>query len=180
MLRCRVWVDGGLNSCETLDEEPKGKAFDRAARSVAGRFRMQTTKMMFKDARPVYASVRIRLIDPKSAEFQSRRVSQPTWIRSADAATLAAAFPAAAAASGVKTGRGVASCVIDAGGALADCRPMAADPSDIGFSQAAAKVASGMRMNPWTDGGGPVDGATVEVPISFNLMPAPVSGAEAK
>lgn len=46
---------------------------------------------------------------------------------------------------------------------------MAGEPDGLGFSDAAVKIASGMRMNPWTEAGGPVNGARVQLPIRFDL-----------
>jgi hypothetical protein len=46
----------------------------------------------------------------------------------------------------------------------------------VGFSLAAVKVASIMKMSVWTEAGGPVDGATVRIPVQFNSgtpSPAP-------
>ena len=39
----------------------------------------------------------------------------------------------------------------------------------LGFSEAAVKLASTMRMNPWTIDGAPVDGAVVRVGVRLNL-----------
>jgi hypothetical protein len=50
-----------------------------------------------------------------------------------------------------------------------DCAPLEADPDGLGFSEAAAKLASTMRMNPWTIDGGPVDGAVIRVGVKLKL-----------
>ena len=54
-------------------------------------------------------------------------------------------------------------------GSLTQCAPDASDADGLGFSQAAAKLASTMRMNPWTSDGAPVDGAVVRVGVKLNL-----------
>ncbi len=180
VLKCRIWLTGALTSCTTLSEEPPHDGFDQAARSLVGRFRFSAPPGIFKGHKPVYASVRIRLIDPKGADFQARRIGQPTWVAVPDPAVLASVFPAAAAAKGVAHGLAVAECVVKPDGRLGPCKPLSADPDGLGFSDAAVKVAAAMRMNPWTDDGGPVDGATIQVPIQFNLQPAATAGLEAK
>ena len=85
------------------------------------------------------------------------------------AATTLTDAPPEAVAKGLKTGRGVARCVVAPDGALTGCTPAPGDPDGVGFSEAAVKLAASMRMNPWTADGGPVDGAVIRLPIRFNL-----------
>ena len=119
----------------------------------------------------MWTDVRFRFADPASAAFRARQIAAPTWTAVPDPAELTAVYPAAAAAKGVKSGRGVAQCVIAANGALTGCKPLPAQSDEPGFSQAAAVVAAGMRMNPWTEEGGPVDGATIDLPITKMASP---------
>ncbi len=51
--------------------------------------------------------------------------------------------------------------------------PEAGDPDGLGFSEAAAKLASTMRMNLWSADGAPVEGGVVHIPIRLNLKPQP-------
>jgi hypothetical protein len=78
-------------------------------------------------------------------------------------------FPPEAAAQGLSSGRGVARCVVAVDGGLTDCTPEVGDPDGMGFSEAAAKLASTMKMNPWSADAAPVDGAVVRVAIRLNL-----------
>jgi protein TonB len=46
-------------------------------------------------------------------------------------------------------------------------------PADVGFGEAAMRVAAVMRMNPWTSQGAPVDGMKINLPIRLVLPDAP-------
>ncbi|MGH7022869.1 MAG: energy transducer TonB family protein [Caulobacteraceae bacterium] len=178
VLQCRVVRDGALKICSTFAEEPRGKGFARAAQTLVPRFRMSAESLPAKDSGPAYVDVPFLLIDPSSVEFKQRRIGAPTWRLALDPTKVAQVFPAAAAAKGITTGRGVAKCSVAADGALTDCQEMPGDPDGMGFSHSAVVIASAMAMNPWTDEGGPVDGATIALPIRFNLAAgAPAAAA---
>jgi hypothetical protein len=55
------------------------------------------------------------------------------------------------------------------GGLITDCAPEAGEPDGLGFSEAAAKLATGMKMNLWAADGSPVEGGVVHIPIRLNL-----------
>ncbi len=175
VLRCQVQVNGALQDCVTASEAPRGEGFAAAAGSLAKRFRAIVAPDEFKGDALLFVNVPVRFVDPKSAPFRGRRIEAPYWVTVPSRAVLAAAFPPSAAAKGVTSGRGVAECVVDAHGALSACDPVSSEPDGLGFGEAAAKVAAGLRMSPWTDDGGPVDGAKVDVPIRF----APASAVTA-
>ena len=86
-----------------------------------------------------------------------------------DPAVAQKLFPPEAAGQGLTSGLGKARCVVATDGALTGCTALPGDPDGLGFSEAAVKLASAMRMNPWTAEGGPVDGAIVNLPIRFKL-----------
>ena len=71
-----------------------------------------------------------------------------------------------------KTCRGVARCTVGPDGAMSDCVPEPGEPDGLGFSEAAAKLASAMRMNLWSADGAPVQGGVVHIPIRLNLKGA--------
>jgi TonB family protein len=165
VLRCRVVAGGALKNCGTQLEYPPGKGFLGAAKSLVARFRLATPA----EAGWSYVDVPVSFVDPSSAEFRERRIGAPTWRVELDPAKVAQVFPEEAAAKGIKTGRGVAKCEVAQDGALTGCQEMPGDPDGLGFSHAAVVVAGAMAMNPWTDEGGPVDGAVITLPIRFNL-----------
>jgi hypothetical protein len=171
-VRCKVWSEGAIGDCRLRDERPAGAGFAKAALSLIKRFRANMDGIVWRLGDNLVADLKIHFTDPRSAEFVERRIAQPTWLTEADPAQAAALFPVAASAKGLRTGRGVASCGVAADGRLEDCVPLPGDPDGLGFSEAAVKIASVMRMNPWTDAGGPVDGAHVRLPIRFDLSAA--------
>ena len=62
---------------------------------------------------------------------------------------------------------GQARCTVAPDGSLTGYAPASASPERMGFPEAAVAVAQVMRMNPWTDDGGPVGGAMITLPIRF-------------
>jgi TonB family protein len=178
-LRCRVNADGSLHACDDLTEEPHNKGFAAAARSLTGKFRLAPLPPG-KHGELTYLNLPIRLTNPQSAEFKDRHIGQPTWTRNLDPAKVAKVYPAQAAAKGIRTGRGVSECTVGPDGSLVGCKPLAGEPDGLGFSESAVAVTSVMRMNPWTEEGGPVDGAIVRIPIRFNLAPEAAKAPEAK
>jgi hypothetical protein len=169
VLQCRVASDGALKKCSTLTEAPPGKGFSKAAFALVGRFRLSADSLSANGSDPSYVDVPFQLVDPSSDEFKQRRIGAPTWRLALDPTQVAQVYPEAAAAKGITTGRGVAKCSVAADGSLTACEEMPGNPDGLGFSHSAVIIAGAMAMNPWTDEGAPVDGATIAVPIRFNL-----------
>ena len=96
----------------------------------------------------------------------------PIWLAGFDPAQAPRLFPPEAIAKGLTTGRGIARCTVGADGGLTGCTPDSADPPDLGFSEAAARLASPLKMNLWSADGAPVEGGVVRVPIRLNLKEA--------
>jgi hypothetical protein len=96
-------------------------------------------------------------------------IDSPKWTYGFDAERAPKVFPPEAVAQGVSTGRGVVLCRVTVGGSLTNCQPQAAEPEGLGFSEAAALLASTMKMNPWSSDGAPVDGASVQIAIRLGL-----------
>jgi TonB family protein len=167
---CAVERSGSLTGCQITKEAPEKSGFGPAAVKLARRFRLAPQLVQLKPGAELWVDIPIRF-PPPGAE-QARTVASPTWTASYDPGTALKVFPPEAAAKGLTTGRGVARCVVAPDGALTDCTPETADPEGLGFSEVAAKLASSMKMNPWTSDAAPVDGAVVRVAIRLNLKPA--------
>ncbi len=170
-LRCRLRRDGLADRCKTNAETPAGKGFAEAAQSLVSLFRARPDRGTFPGLGSTEITIPFTLPDPHGESFQNRGIGNPVWVIGPDPATTQKLFPAAAAARGMTTGKGVAECRVLSDGTLADCRPLPGDPDGMGFSEAAVQVARIMRMSPWTQDGGPIDGADIRVPIRFNLAP---------
>jgi TonB family protein len=168
VLRCGVEANGALAACRTLEERPPQQGFADAARSLTSRFRVDFGARAAQSKDDFVADVNVHFVDTKSDPSRDRSIAPPTWLTLYDPDQAAALFPPAAAAKGLRTGRGIVNCEVAQDGGLHDCNLEAGDPDGLGFSEAALKVASGMRMNLWTAGGGPVVGARVTIPIRFD------------
>ena len=167
VLRCKLQIDGALRNCETLSEVPHNLGFGRAALSLAPKFRLRIGVEDAKLVKGYYVDVPFRMEAPTSPDMVNRSVPHPTWIASPDGVTAHATFPKAALDKGVTSGRGFARCVVAPEGTLVACQPLSAEPEGLGFAEAAVEMAKTMRMNAWTQDGGPVGGAHIRIPFRF-------------
>jgi hypothetical protein len=167
-MRCGFTVEGRLRRCEVLTETPRGKGFAKAAREiVAAKFQLRVTPESGEAVSKAFVNLPVRFNNP--ANTGPRTITKPEWITQIDPEAVVSVYPDAAAQLGVKSGRGVADCAVAPDGKLTDCKPAPATPPALGFSEAAVRVASAMQMNPWSEGGGPVDGVRLRLPVTFNL-----------
>lgn len=164
---CRVERSGELSRCELRKDDPHDRGFGRAALGLTHLFRAQLDGARPPSSAPLWVDIPMRF--PPPAETLKRDISSPTWLAGFDEARGLKLFPPEAVAQGLTTGLGIARCEVTPDGALTACAPMPGDPDGLGFSEAAVKLASVMKMNPWTADGAPVDGAVIRVPIRLNL-----------
>lgn len=166
-LRCKVSRLGALRECSTLSETPRGQGFGKAAHKLAAGFQMRILPEQARELSGAYVNVPVHFTNP--ARPIPRAVTNPRWLKSIDPEKVVAIYPEAAIAAGVRSGKGVADCAVGPDGSLVDCKPAPATPPGLGFSEAAAKIASVLQMNPWSDGGMPLDGLRLRLPVTFNL-----------
>ena len=168
---CQVERSGQLSHCSVAKEAPGGHGFATAALSLAHRFKVSPEVMKYAPfGDPIEVDIPIRF--PARDAMADRTVTAPSWISGVDPDTAPKLFPPEAAAKGLTSGRGMAKCLVTPDGTLADCAPEAADPDGLGFSEAAAKLASNMRMNLWSADAEPVQGGVVHVAIRLKLNAA--------
>jgi hypothetical protein len=177
-LFCRFGSAGVLEGCEVTSEAPGGRGFGAAALSLAAKFTVSVDPAWSMGRDRFAVEIPIALPNPAGAVIRDRLITNPVWLTKFSPVAAAAYFPTAAADQGLSTGRGVAECKVEADGALRDCRGVSAQPEGAGFAEAAVKAAASLRMSVWTKDGGPVDGATVRVPIRLTVgdTPADVAG----
>jgi TonB family protein len=166
---CEVNRNGSLTNCQPIKEAPADRGFGAAAARLAAHFRVAPQWTTAPGHADVWVDVPIRFPAPGAQE--TRTVASPYWITGFDPEEELKVYPPEAAAQGVSSGYGVVSCVVGVDGALTGCTPQEAEPSGLGFSEAAVRLASTMRMNPWTADGAPVDGAVVRVGFRLTLKP---------
>ena len=94
-------------------------------------------------------------------------IERPTWIRTPTARQIEFAYPAAAKHAGAPVGVGTIACEIAKDGKLENCQVYKESPADLGFGEAALKLAKYFQMAPLSPTGKPVAGGTITVPIVF-------------
>ena len=170
-VHCMVLRGGALNGCQIIKEDPGKLGFGAAAVTLARQFRVAPETLAKHYTSSLWVDVPIRFFAPGSAA--ERTVVSPVWMAGMDPGRAPKVYPPEAAAAGVTSGRGVARCTVGADGSLTNCAPETAEPPGLGFSEAAVKLASTMKMAPWSADAAPVDGATVRVGIRLNLKGKP-------
>jgi len=168
---CEVSHAGALSNCQVTKADPDNRGFGEAALRLAKRFRVAPEWATAPHNADLWVDIPFRFPAPGAAG--GREVTSPYWVAGFDPDEALQVFPKEAADKGLSTGYGVARCVAAQDGSLADCQPQPGDPDGLGFSEAAVKLASTMRMNPWQRDGEPVDGAVVQVGVRLNLKPQP-------
>jgi len=135
---------------------------------LTDRFRVRLTReqAVFHEGWDVIVS--LRLLNPAGLAAAERRVTAPDWATLPDERTLQAVYPKQAAGAGVRSGRGVADCLVAADGSLTDCRVAGERPDGVGFGEAATQVAGQMRLSLWSADGRPTAGGRIRLPIEFN------------
>jgi protein TonB len=166
---CEVERGGALRNCEPIKEDPEKRGFGKAAARLAAKFRVAPEWSVAPNHADLWVDVPFRFPAPGAA--QTREIASPYWVSGFDPDQVLKVYPPEAAAKGVASGYGVAKCVVAVDGTLTDCAPQPADPDGLGFSEAAVRLASTMRMNPWTADGAPAEGAVVQIGVRLNLKP---------
>ena len=166
-LRCRIEADGRLTKCLKLSEEPRGRGFYDAARTLLPRFRMRTDGLDPGMIGQIDVNLPIHFTDPK-ADAPVRVLAKPEWTKRIADNHAAGTFPAKAAAAGLETGRAVVDCRVGLAGQLEGCRPLVEQPGDMGFGEAGVALATPLAVNPWTADGLPAEGARVRFAVRID------------
>lgn len=95
-------------------------------------------------------------------------IAKPDWLRKPTPAQMMGAYPDRALRQNI-SGTARLSCKVTVTGAVRDCVVLSETPSEYGFGAAAVRVSKNFRMKPQTVDGQAVDGASVQIPLSFNL-----------
>jgi protein TonB len=92
------------------------------------------------------------------------------WLRPSAPPRIADYYPREAMKRNVE-GQAVVSCTVTERGGLTDCSVISETPPGYGFGQATIRAVAEFRMAPQTTEGVPVDGATVNITMRWQLPP---------
>ena len=166
VLRCTMRPAGELKTCRAINGAEKAPVDAALALSDRFRVRLNREQASFHAGWDVILS--LRLLNPAGPAAAERQVKAPDWTTYPDKQALQAVYPAQAAAAGVRSGRGVADCLVAADGSLTDCRVAGERPDSLGFGEAAVRVAGQMKLDLWSTDGRPTVGNRIRLPIDFN------------
>jgi TonB family protein len=158
---CQVMPTGELKTCSPVKETPDGLDFAKAALPLAYKFKVIPALAVSPDKKPLWVDIPIRLPPPDAQA--DRTVGSPHWLT--DIAAARSVYPAQAAARGVTSGVGIADCVVGEGGVMTRCAPGPGAPAGLGFSEAVAELASGLKVALWSDDAGPVLGGQIRLEV---------------
>lgn len=148
--------------------EPRGQGFERGAKAVAERFRLDPQRT--RDGSLTHAQVDLPIAFDATA-LESAEDGKPVWTQTPDVAALQAAFASAKPKS--LSGRAVLSCQVEQGGDLSSCSIVTETPAGAGLGQTAMALQTTFKLATWSDEGLPVVGERVRVPMRFEAADPP-------
>ena len=95
-------------------------------------------------------------------------ISNPQWLKKPNGDDLVSYYPTRAMDLG-KSGNATITCKVKANGTLENCAISSEDPSGFGFGDASIRMSKLFKMKPQTTDGQAVDGASVVIPIKWQL-----------
>lgn len=95
-------------------------------------------------------------------------ITSPDWLTRPGPNEFSRFYPQAALDQNA-SGAATLSCTVSASGSVVGCQVASETPKGLGFGDAAKKLAPYFKMRPQLRDGTPVDGASIRIPIRFNL-----------
>lgn len=166
-LECNLNRKGELTACAVMTEQPKELGFGAAAKALSKRFRAPAT---LSNGRSVAgAIVHLPVTFAPEVLKGAAVVGKTQWAALPDADAARAAF--ADLDPGLGAVRAVLTCKVQQSGAVGDCQVESEQPAGKGVGERAKVMATGFRMVTWTAEGLPTVGATVRIPIRYQVNP---------
>jgi hypothetical protein len=162
VLSCGIDEGGRLSRCLVRGTDPTGLGFERAAKTLADKFRLNVVTDADRKATRNVAVHLPLTFDP--AALDGAVIGRPNWAILPGAAQLRAAFFPLKLGG---TTRVSLTCVVQAGGSLGDCAVVSEQPAGLGAGAAALSLAPSFRVTTWTDEGLPVVGGRVTIPLRY-------------
>ena len=171
-LRCDRDPHLKLANCALVSESPAGQGFGAAALAIAAQAVGNPAIQLDDPAKRPTVTFTMRFtLKPESITpnvlMAPHTVVQPTIAQAPTPADFQRAYPARALDDGV-AGAALLDCLVTKAGLLSACRIFRETPPGYGFGAAALDVAKDYVMRPRLIDGAPVDGAEVQLPVSFN------------
>lgn len=177
VLECAL-TSGAAQGCKVVDERPRAQGFGEAALSLAGRYRAdgsadQATRIVLEWRHPTFDAAREAWLRKEYSAVRDVVATDVEWQRRPSGDDVARYYPDRAMRLEVG-GSGQVRCFVELTGALSNCVTIAETPAEMGFGDAAARIARLMRTRDLSRTGEQMAGRSVVVRMNFSLPePAP-------
>ena len=171
---CDITTVLGLNRCDVIAEEPRGKGFGRAATQLSDHFRLAAPGDASVDLNGVTTQYRVTFA-PEMLSEGAPLIGKPQWTGLPSAKAIAGAYPAAAKTASFEVARVQMRCSVSGNGAVETCEIVSETPEGLGFGQTALSLAPYFRLSVWTDEGLPTIGGRVIIPLRFEPPKPPAA-----
>ncbi len=162
-LECEVALNGWLKRCEVIEERPAKMDYGGAALALAPFFKFSVEN---RGDEPVVVRIPINW-KGAGATRETAVISRAIWTAAPTTAEVEAAYPAGLSGDA----RIIFDCTITTTGGLSGCKPLAKDPDNRRFVDAARQLLPLFRAPLQAQGGASLAGAHVMLPVQL-LDPA--------
>ena len=168
LLECDVTKEGALVSCTSPAEVPVGLGFGTAAVSLASVFKMEPKTINGQPVDGGHIVITIRFVEPPPKPAAVEAVANHPWWTCPDPSVPGQSYYPKRARDLGKTGTAEIQCRIAATGKPETCVWIAESQPNLGFGDAAEKMACVFKMKPATTDGVPT-ASLFRTTIKFNL-----------
>lgn len=172
-IKCDVTVEGFLQNCKVVSEDPPGLGFGVAGLQLAPQFRMSPKirggKAMSSDVTvPIIWS---GLVNSNLSPTGQSLVLDPPWTQAPTVTEVAAAWPAEA--GDLPSGQAALRCDLNKAGRLAGCEVISEVPKGKGFGKAARALSKSFQVAFTADKAKDLDDYKIDIPFRFRNPATP-------